>query len=147
MLTYAKVPIATNQVELHPYFVREDVLKFHKKFNITVTAYAPIGSKSFTYRKEEYLQLDPLVDPVIVEIAKKHGKSPSQVILNWHLHRGIIIIPKTAKVERLGENINVYDFKLSEEEYASISALDKGARFYNPLHIPAFGWNNLPYYE
>jgi len=57
-----------------------------------------------------------------------------------------VIIPKTTKVPRLEENLNVYDFKLTDEEYAAISALDKGIRFFNPQFISGYGWNNLPYF-
>jgi diketogulonate reductase-like aldo/keto reductase len=76
MLTYAKYPPVTNQVEVHPYFQREDFLKFHKKFNIIVTAYAPLGAKQFSARKEEYNNLDCIAEPLINELAKKYEKTP-----------------------------------------------------------------------
>jgi diketogulonate reductase-like aldo/keto reductase len=80
-------------------------------------------------------------------LAEKYGKKAGQIILNWHLHRGHVIIPKTTKVERLSENFNVYDFTLTDEEYASISALDRNARFFNPKVFKEYGWNYLPYFE
>jgi diketogulonate reductase-like aldo/keto reductase len=58
-----------------------------------------------------------------------------------------VIIPKTTRVPRLEENLKVYDFKLTDEEYAAISALDKGIRFFNPLYIKEYGWENLPYFQ
>ena len=67
--------------------------------------------------------------------------------MNWHLHRGHTIIPKTSKVARLRENIQVYDFKMTKEEYESITALDINARFYDPETQTDFGWNNLPYFH
>jgi len=124
MLAFAKIIPANNQVELHPYFLRKEYIEFHKKFNISVTAYAPIGASGWSLRKDEYKNLALLDEPVLVELAKKYNKTPAQIVLNWHLHIGMIIIPKTSKPERLSENINVFDFKLTEEEYTHISGLD-----------------------
>ena len=131
LLTYCKIKPVTNQVEMHPYFVRKEFVEFHNKFGISVTAYAPIGASGFPYKPPQYKDLKPMKDPVILEIAKKYDKSPAQIILNWHLHRGVIVIPKTSKAKRLGENFNVFDFKLSDEDYDRISSLDKNARFYD----------------
>ena len=64
--------------------------------------------------------------------------------MNWHLHRGHIIIPKTTNEERLTENLSVYDFNLTQEEYEQITQLDEGVRFYNPERYSS--WNNLPYF-
>jgi 2,5-diketo-D-gluconate reductase A len=81
-------------------------------------------------------------------LAAKYGKTPGQVILNWHIKgRGHLIIPKTTKVERLTENHQVYDFALTDQEYASISSLDLNARAFNPKHISGFNFNNLPYFD
>ena len=72
-------------------------------------------------RKPPHLEhLNPLEEDVIKELAKKYDKTPAQIILNWHIHRGLIIIPKTTKTTRLAENFNVYDFKLDEEDYQKI---------------------------
>jgi diketogulonate reductase-like aldo/keto reductase len=67
--------------------------------------------------------------------------------LNWHLERGHIIIPKTLTLARLGENFNVYQFKLTPEEYETVTALDRKARFFNPVAYKEFGWNFCPYFE
>jgi diketogulonate reductase-like aldo/keto reductase len=132
---------------MHPYFVRQPFVDFHKKFNVSITAYAPIGSPGINFRPDSVKTLDLFVEPIIKELAEKYSKSPAQVILAWHVSRGIIIIPKTTKEERLPENIQVLDFKLTEEEVKRIETLDQGVRFFNPLHIRDFGWDNLPYYE
>lgn len=84
---------------------------------------------------------------MIKALAEKYGKTPAQIILNWHLHRGHLIIPKTVNASRLVENLNSYDFTLSEADYLSISMLDKHARFFNPKLIGALGFNNLPYFD
>jgi len=63
------------------------------------------------------------------------------------LHRGHIVIPKTVTIKRLSENFNVFDFKMTEEEYEKVSGLDQHARFYNPIAYKEFGWNYCPYFE
>ena len=78
-----------------------------------VEAYAPFGSGVFPYRGTK---INILEDPVIVKIAKAHNKTPAQIILNWHLQRGVIVIPKTSTAKRLPENADVFDFELSKEE-------------------------------
>jgi diketogulonate reductase-like aldo/keto reductase len=81
-----------------------------------------------------------------VRLAEKYGKSPAQVVLNWHVqHRGHVVIPKTTKVERLSENLLSYNFKLSEEEYLEIDKLANGARFFNPANWGSF--LNAPLFE
>jgi len=86
-------------------------------------------------------------EPTVTSLAAKYGKSPGQVILNWHIHRGILIIPKTANPARLSENLNCYQFKMTDEEYASISNLDKHIRFYNPKYMAEHGWADTPYFD
>ena len=99
-------------------------------------------------KAEELKRLNLLSEPVLVGLAEAYGKNVGQIILNWHLMgRGHMIIPKTTKVERLASNFQVYDFKLKDEEYEAISALDCNGRFFNPKHIPAFGWNSMPYFD
>lgn len=118
--------------------MQRDFVAFHKKLGIHVQAYAPLGSSAWGARPEELKALNLLEEPVLKALAEKYGKSVGQITLNWHLKRGHMIIPKTAKVERLSENFNVYDFDLTEEEYESISALDRGARFFNPKTFAAW---------
>ena len=132
MLTYAKIPPANNQVEIHPYFTRNAFIEFHKRFNISVTAYAPIGAMGFEWKPPQYKDLNPLHELVIKDLATKYKRTPAQIILNWHLYRGLIIIPKTTKTHRLAENFNVFDFKMEDSEYDSITALDKNVRFFEP---------------
>lgn len=141
----AEIPPANNQVEMHPYFVRQPFVEFHRKFNISITAYAPIGAPGFGARPAHHKDKDILGDPVIKAVAERHGKSPAQVVLAWHLQRGVIIIPKTSKEERLPENFNVSDIKLSEEDIKQIESLDANVRFFDNLHIAKWGF--LPYYE
>eukprot|EP00347_Sterkiella_histriomuscorum_P006562 403352300 len=147
LLAYARHKPATNQVELHPYLVQKEFVEFHKKLNVTVTAYAPLGSNSWPFRSDELKKLNVLEEKPVADLSVKYGKSPAQIVLNWHLHRGHIVIPKTLTLGRLSENFNVYDFKLTDEEYESITKLDIKARFYNPIAYYEYGWRNCPYFE
>lgn len=86
-----------------------------------------------------------LKDPVIEEIAASKGKSPAQITLRWHVQMGLIPLVKTSKIERLTENISLYDFELTEEEMAKIDALDQNMRLYNPINFGG-SWGNMPYF-
>lgn len=99
-----------------------------------MTAYAPIGASGYQGKSEEFKKMNAFEEPVITGLAEKYSKTPAQIILNWHLHRNVIVIPKTTKVSRLSENINVFDFKMTEEEYQQINELNKDARFFDPVY-------------
>lgn len=148
LLSYAKHRPVTNQVELHPYLSQRDFVAFHKKLGVTVTAYAPLGANAWSLKDDKYKNLNLLEEPVVKELSTKYGKTPAQIILNWHTKcRGHIVIPKTINVGRLGENFNVFDFDMSEEDYEKVNALDQKARFFNPIAYKEYGWNYCPYFE
>ena len=103
-----------NQIEVHPYFTNEDARAASIRHGIEVEAWSPIAQGAV------------LDDEVIGKIAAAHGKKPSQVALRWHVERGDIIFPKSMHRERMQENFDIFDFELSADEVAEISALDKG---------------------
>jgi 2,5-diketo-D-gluconate reductase A len=103
-----------NQIELHPYFPQLDKRDYLKANNIHIESYSPLGSG------------EVLADQTIGKIGEKYGKSTAQVILRWQVQQGNIVIPKTTHAERMRENIDVFDFELSEEDMKAISGLDKG---------------------
>src|SRR3954465_720151 len=125
LLDRAQVVPAVNQIELHPYFQQPEVQAFNAQHGILTQAWSPIGGITF-YREGEHTST--LQDPVIVEIAQAHGKSPAQVMLRWHLQHGRGVIPKSTKPERIAENIDVFDFELSADEMTAIDGLDTGRR-------------------
>ncbi|HUA04893.1 MAG TPA: aldo/keto reductase [Solirubrobacteraceae bacterium] len=106
---------AVNQVELHPYFANSAVIEACAQHRIAVEAHSPLGHSN--------AELD---DPAIQQIAAAHERSVAQIILRWHMQHGYIAIPKSARPERMAENINVFDFDLSTEQMSTIDALDKG---------------------
>jgi 2,5-diketo-D-gluconate reductase A len=108
---------AVNQFELHPYFANPEAVTATRRHGIAVEAHSPLGHNR-----------EPLTDDTITEIAAGYGKSTAQIILRWHIQHGHIAIPKSARPERMHENIAVFDFALSPEEIAAIDSLDTGAR-------------------
>lgn len=107
---------AINQVELHPQFQQSIVREFDAEHNIATEAWSPLARGNLS--ENELLQA----------IASAHNKSVSQVIIRWHIQLGNLVIPKTVNPQRLEENINVFDFELSDSEMASIASLETGKR-------------------
>jgi diketogulonate reductase-like aldo/keto reductase len=116
---------AVDQIELHPLFNQQAAREAHAKLGILTEAWAPLGN---SVRKFGDKSADPLTNPVIVAVAKKHGKTPAQVILRWHIEHGNCVIPKSFTPARIAENINIFDFELSADEVASIDGLNTAKR-------------------
>ncbi|HEV7161976.1 MAG TPA: aldo/keto reductase [Solirubrobacteraceae bacterium] len=107
---------AINQVELHPYFQQVGLRREHEQLGIVTEAWSPLAQGLV------------LEDPVIVEIAKAHAKTPGQVVIRWQLQIGNVVIPKSVTPERIEQNFDVFDFELSDGEVEAIDALDAGRR-------------------
>lgn len=105
---------AVNQIEVHPYFRNDAARHASQQHGIAVEAWSPLGQGTV------------LKDEVIERIAAGHGKTTAQVILRWHVQHGHIIFPKSARPERMTENIRIFDFALADEDMAAIDALDRG---------------------
>jgi diketogulonate reductase-like aldo/keto reductase len=118
---------AVNQVELHPYFTQPALREVHAELGIVTQAWSPLGGV-LVYVPGSEESRGPLTDPVIAELAAKHGKTEAQIVLRWHLEHGFCAIPKSVKAHRIAENVDVFDFTLEAEEVAAIDALDKGVR-------------------
>ena len=104
---------AVNQIELHPSFQQRTLRAFHEAHGIHTESWSPLG------------QGRQLEDPTVGEIARKHGKSPAQVVIRWHLDSGLIVIPKSVTPSRIRENVEVFDFQLDAEDMAAIDGLDR----------------------
>ena len=107
---------AINQVELHPHFQQVGLRREHQELGILTEAYSPLA------------QGRVLDEPVIVEIAEHHGRTPAQIVIRWHLQLGNVVIPKSVTPERIRQNFDVFDFQLSAEQIEAIDALDQGRR-------------------
>jgi 2,5-diketo-D-gluconate reductase A len=110
----ADVVPAVNQIELHPYFLNDEVHAYGQAHGIATQAWSPIA------------QGGVLDDPVITDIAARLGRSPAQVVLRWHLERGNIVFPKSTTHARIRENFELFDFALQPGDAAQIDALDQG---------------------
>ena len=110
----ADVVPAVNQIELHPYFLNEEVRAYGESHGIATEAWSPIA------------QGGVLDDPVITQIARRVGRTPAQVVLRWHLQRGSIVFPKSTTPSRIQENFELFDFELEPGDMDRISALDRG---------------------
>lgn len=105
-----------DQIELHPRLTQTPMLAFNQAHNIVTQAWSPLG-------RGAVLQI-----PEIQEIAKRHGKSTAQIILRWHLQRGVSFIPKSVHAARISQNADIYDFELSSDEMNQINALNTFTR-------------------
>ena len=132
LLAYARVRPATLQVELHPHLTQEKLVRFCRENGIGVTAFSPLGAPSYVPLDMATPAESVLEDPAVREAARRHGRTPAQVVLRWAVQRGTTVIPKTSRPERLLENLALFDFELTDDEMRSIAALDRGRRFNDP---------------
>ncbi|EGW32258.1 xylose reductase [Spathaspora passalidarum NRRL Y-27907] len=143
LLRGSTIKPAVLQVEHHPYLQQPRLIEFAQKQGLVVTAYSSFGPQSFTELNQNRANNTPrLFDhEVIKKIAARRGRTPAQVILRWATQRNVVIIPKSDTPERLVENLAVFDFDLTEEDFKEIAALDANLRFNDPWdwdHIPIF---------
>ena len=124
LLAETSVVPAVNQIEVHPFFQQTALQRLHAERGILTQAWSPIGGIT-SYRGGEKRTFD---DPILMEIARQHGKSAAQVMLRWHLQEGRSAIPKSTKPARIAENFEVFDFELSGDQIAAIDALDTRVR-------------------
>ena len=148
LLSTAAVRPTLLQVESHPYLTQEKLLRYCQQEQIAFTAFSPLGAGSYIPLGMATELESVLSQPAVCELAEKHGKSAAQVVLRWGVQRGTAVIPKTSRVERLSENLAIYDFELTRDEMQSIASLDRNQRFNDPGAFcePAFGCY-YPIYE
>ncbi|KAK3195341.1 hypothetical protein Dsin_026651 [Dipteronia sinensis] len=129
-LAYSKVKPAVNQIETHPYFQRDSLVKFCQKHGICVTAHTPLGGA--VANNEWFGTVSCLDDPILTGLAKKYNKTVAQIVLRWGFQRNTVVIPKTSKLERLEENFLVSDFELTKEDMDVIKRMDRKYRTNQP---------------
>ncbi|GAQ85813.1 hypothetical protein KFL_002550200 [Klebsormidium nitens] len=130
LLSYARIPPATNQIETHPYFQRDSLVRLCLAHGIAVTAHTPLGGGQAN--ADLFGSASPLDDPAILELARKYNKTPAQIVLRWGLERQTIVIPKSTKPDRIKENIDSVDFSLTPEDMARIKKIDRNKRSNDP---------------
>lgn len=109
------------QVEAHPYFTQTELRKTLDKYDIKLMSWYPLGHGDRSLINE----------PVFAELGKKYGKSSAQIILRWHTQKGFVVIPGSKNVDHIKDNLDILDFKLTDEEMAEIAKLDKNERYYH----------------
>jgi 2,5-diketo-D-gluconate reductase A len=118
LLANTDVVPAVNQIELHPAHQQPEVTAFSREHGIAIEAWGPLGQGKY-----------PLFElPEVAGAAEAHGKTPAQVVIRWHLQTGNIVFPKSNRRERMAENFDVFDFELTADEVAAISALEREGR-------------------
>ena len=122
LIDECEVMPALIQTECHPYFPHTELKKLLAQHNIALQAWYPLGG-----RGNDSIMGEPLIG----ELAKAHGKSPAQVILRWHVQQGNIVIPGSKTPSHIAQNIELFDFALTDEEMARIAALDRGDTIYH----------------
>lgn len=130
LLASADIKPVLNQVECHPRLQQKETIDYCRSHGIAVEAWSPI-------MKGQVMDI-----PLLQEIGARHGKSPAQVSLRWHLQRGVVIIPKSSSMERMKQNLDILDFELSDEDMKAIKTLDEGVRLgFDPDYIYENGFD------
>lgn len=130
LLEYARIRPVVNQIEIEPYMTQHDVVGYTFRKGIQVEAWGPLGQGV----------TGVLDDPAIGEIAARHGKSAAQVILRWHMQRGLVTIPRCDNDAYTDENIRIFDFELSPSEMEIITGLNRNQRAYEQNDPDNFPW-------
>ncbi len=121
LLAHCEVTPALIQVECHPYFPQTGLKALLAEHDIALQAWYPLGGRDNDCIMDE---------PVIRELADKYGKSPAQVIMRWHVQQGNVVIPCSKTPSHIADNVDIFDFKLTDDDMATITALDHGKPFY-----------------
>jgi D-xylose reductase len=148
LLSYAKIRPSVLQVETHPYLTQEKLLRFCDQERIAYTAFSPLGAQSYFSLGMADPSEAVMEHAAVRDVATASGRTPAQVLLRWGVQRGTAVIPKTASRERMEENINVFDFELTDAQMNAISSLDLQRRFNDPGDFGEAAFNTfLPIYE
>lgn len=125
--SFAQIKPMVNQVETHPYNQQKLAKEYMDKYQVQIEAWAPFGEGRGGLFE----------NPILFAIGEKYGKTTAQVMLRWHLQRGVVVIPKSTHRERMEENFHVFDFALNEEDMQTIAALDKAESSFFSHYDPA----------
>ncbi len=117
LCSFCRIRPMVNQIELHPHHQRLEDMEWMAKYGVQVESWAPFGEGRGGLFE----------DPVLTGIGAKYGKSAAQVMLRWQLQKGIMLIPKSSRRERMAQNFDIFDFALSDEDMAQIAGMDKKA--------------------
>ncbi|RNA34194.1 aldose reductase-like [Brachionus plicatilis] len=129
VLDNCEIKPVNNQIEVTPYLQNDKLVEFCQKNGVVVSAYGPLGgSQKSTNRPDLPIVLE---NPVIVNIGKKYGKTPAQICLRWCIQRNIVVLPKSSNPQRMVQNVQIFDFELSEQDMQDIKKLEQNYRVYS----------------
>ncbi|WP_245929212.1 aldo/keto reductase [Agarilytica rhodophyticola] len=148
LMSYATVKPAALQIESHPFLTQEKLIRLSQSYGLEVTAFSPLGALSYVELDMATSSDTVLQNPAVITAAERTGKTAAQVVLRWNVQRGCSVIPKSSKPNHLKENLDIFDFSLTEEEMLSISALNANRRFNDPGHFCEIAFNTFhPIYD
>ena len=148
LMNHARIPPAVLQVESHPYLTQERLLRFCREQDVAVTAFSPLGALSYVELGMAEAGDAVIEQDVVRSIAGRLGRTPAQIVLRWGVQRGTSIVAKSTRPERLAENAALFDFELTAEDMASISALNRNRRFNDPGDFAEAAFNTFyPLYD
>ncbi|MGW7439229.1 aldo/keto reductase [Streptomyces sp. NPDC054849] len=127
LIDHNEVTPAVNQVETHPFFQRTADQELMRERGVQIESWGPFAEGRNSL----------FTDPHLGEIAAAHGKSVAQVVLRWLIQRGVVVIPKSVRADRMAENLDVFDFELTDDQMAAIATLDTGASLFLDHRDPA----------
>ena len=120
LLEFVEIKPQVIQVEAHPYFTQDELRKVTDKYDIKLMSWYPLGHGDKSLIEE----------PIFAELGKKYNKSSAQIILKWHTQMGFLVIPGASNPEHIKQNIDIFDFKLTEEDMSKIAEINKNKRYY-----------------
>ncbi len=132
LMAYAKIKPALLQIESHPYLTQEGLIRAAHNHDVQVTAFSPLGALSYIAPDGVNEADSVLLEPAVIAAAKRVNRTAAQVVLRWGIQRGTAIIPKTTRLARLRENLDLFTFELKPSEMVAISALNINRRFNDP---------------
>lgn len=137
LMDTAEIKPALNQLEVHPYFQQQQLLDWHKSQGIILSAYSPLGNNIYNLPRG-------VDDQVVIQIAEQLGKEPAQVLIQWAVQRGTVVLPKSVTPSRIKANFE--DFELPKEVFEKINSLDRNHRYNFPLRlgVNVFGEHDEP---
>ena len=133
LLNNAEIKPSVTQVETHPYYPQTEMKERLVEYGTKIQAWYPLGGRGND---------SVLTEDIIKELAIKYSKSPAQIILRWHNQKGVIVIPGSKNPEHIKDNLNIFDFEISEEDINKIDGLDKNTPFYNQTDESLDGFAN-----
>ena len=132
LMAYSRIKPAVLQIESHPFLTQERLIRLAGDFDIAVTAFSPLGALSYVSLDMATVADTVLTTAPVLAAAERLKRTPAQVVLRWGVQRGTAIIPKSSRIERLRENLALFDFELNNQEMSDISALNQNRRFNDP---------------